>query len=101
MAKVTLLEARNLLNQTEEQVCYYRELLFQKSNVYNPVPTSVTSVSEEPDGTKEVKKEVIPKSVSQSMSVDSLMKKMDELYVERNKLQVALTAAEATVTIEY
>ncbi|NIS27874.1 hypothetical protein GWN28_29685, partial [candidate division KSB1 bacterium] len=67
MPKVTMLEARNLLSQTEEQICYYRELLFQKSNVYNPAPAEITSVSEEPDGTKEVKKEVIAQTKEQKM----------------------------------
>jgi len=100
MPKVSMIEGRNLLRQTEEQLDYYRNLLFQKSNVYNPSPAEVTTVREDATGS-EVKKEVIPETKEQKMSVDSVIKKMDKLYVERNKLEVALTAAEAATIINY
>lgn len=98
MPEITLIEGRSLVNQCDEQLNYYRDLLFKKA--VRPTPEVITEVSEEPGGST-VREEVMPEGEEQTMSSQQIMDKMDNLYAKRNQIQVAMSAFESTQTFQY
>jgi hypothetical protein len=97
MAKITLLEGRNIIMQVEEKLGYYRSLLQILSGPQIKEIKSVETPTE--GGVKETEFE--PAGADSANNVQSVMDKMDELYLERNKIEVAMRRFESTEQFTY
>lgn len=100
MPKITLMEGQNILNQLEERIDHYRRLvnrILDSQTVDKVVITEPVNTT----GGKEVTKDIEPNPQFPKMTLDEVHTKMEELYVERNRVQVAMRKFESTETFAY
>lgn len=97
MPTVTVTEARLLLYQVEDKIEDYKRIVHNvifgrdyyeqpKINVENAEKVEIDNSSKKPITSAELAK---------------VHKKLDELYLEKNKIQVAMTKFESTQTFTY
>lgn len=102
MAEVTIVEARLLLNQVEEQLSFYRELMYKKQYEQPSVTTTTKATDlDNKEKPESIIKEVIEEKPAIDLKFEIILKKMDILYAERNKIQVALAAFESFEKLTY
>jgi len=103
MPTVTITEARLLLYQVEDKIEDYKRVvhnvIFGRDYYGMEVPSNQPSINVE-----KAEKVEIDTSKKKPITIPELVKihkKLDELYLEKNKIQVAMTKFEATQTFTY
>lgn len=102
MPKVTLVEAYNLLSQIEERIENYRTLVRNLLDSTRVEGVEITKTDQmHPEEVKKVEKDLGPNPQAPKMSLEELETKLDELYVERNRLMVAMKQFKSTEQFNY
>lgn len=97
MATVTVTEANLLLYQVEDKIEDYKRIIHNVifgRDYYDQPKINVENAEKVEIDTSTKKPITIPELVK-------IHKKLDELYLEKNKIQVAMTKFEATETFTY
>lgn len=98
MATVTITEARLLLYQIEDKIEDYKRIIhnviFGRDYYDQPQQVTVENAEKVEVDTSKKKPITIPELVK-------IHKKLDELYLEKNKIQVAMTKFETVQTFTY
>jgi len=113
MAKVTLVEARCLIDSVSEKMewvrtqirdvlTYQGKSLMVKTQFEQSIPSdaSVPSLSSPNDSYQE-KKEVMEKPRKPEKKLDQLYEELEALQLDRNKLAVAMARFESTEKFDY
>lgn len=104
MATVTITEAKLLLYQVEDKIEDYKRIIHNAIFGRDYYGMEVPSTQQPKINVENAEKVEIDTSTKKPIMIPELVKihkKLDELYLEKNKIQVAMTKFEATETFTY
>lgn len=102
MATVTITEARLLLYQVEDKIEDYKRIIHNV--IFGRDYYGIDTSPQPKINVENAEKVEIDISTKKPITIPELVKihkKLDELYLEKNKIQVAMTKFEATETFTY
>ena len=96
MAKISIVEAREILDRLDEQINVYRRLIDYKISATN------VELTEEPVPESEVvERKISRSSLADEFTLDELNSKMDSITTEKNRILVAMRQFESTQLFTY